>query len=58
MRQSCLVDESFLAYHDAYEGMTGQQRQRVLLQWLNQFVVVSLPAGSVEPVKVEPLRAT
>lgn len=33
-----------------YQGMSGPQRERVLLEWLGQSVPVILPAGNVEMV--------
>lgn len=36
-----------------YAGMSGSQRERVLLDLLGQSVTVTLPAGNVEPVAVK-----
>ena len=35
-----------------YEGMNGNQRERILLDLLGQAVPVEMPIGSVEPVKI------
>jgi transcription antitermination factor NusG len=33
-----------------YQGMSGSQRERVLLDLLGQSVAVTMPIGSVEPI--------
>jgi transcription antitermination factor NusG len=51
--QKVIVVRGMFAGHTAiYEGMSGTQRERVLLDLLGQSVSVVMPSGSVEPLGV------
>jgi len=41
---------NFMGKVGIYEGMSGSQREKVLLELLGQSVTVTLPAGNVEPI--------
>ena len=50
--QSVRVKHGMFAGHAAiYAGMSGSQRERVLLDLLGQSVTVTLPIGNVEPMQ-------
>ena len=44
---------TFAGHVAIYDGMSGTQRERVLLDLLGQSVPVNMPVGSVEPVAVQ-----
>jgi transcriptional antiterminator RfaH len=51
--QLVMVTKGMFAGRTAiYDGMSGSQRERVLLDLLGQSVAVNMPLGSVEPLKV------
>jgi transcription antitermination factor NusG len=41
----------FAGQFAVYDGMTGNERERVLLEWMGQSVTVNLPLGSVEALQ-------
>src|SRR5262249_29663818 len=49
-QQVRILRGSFEGHVALYQGMTGQERERVLLDLLGQLVPVDLPAGNLEPL--------
>jgi transcriptional antiterminator RfaH len=46
-----VLSGTFAGHTAIYAGMSGTQRERVLLDLLGQSVAVTMPIGSVEPIK-------
>jgi len=51
-QQVRILSGSFEGHVALYQGMTGQERERVLLELLGQMVPVELPAGNLAPLSL------